>query len=104
MKSTTKYLVGCAFAFSSCVVTATDVREIELRRLFEPSAGELQDEANGRTYIYDGLRDTDIERAMEEQFERVDNMMFIRVKPTDEKGEVLKNKETGEELVEDDGC
>ena len=41
---------------------------------------------------------------MAEQFERLDNMMFIRVKPTDEEGEVLKDKETGEELVEDDGC
>ena len=91
-------------AGTSCIADAADVREIELRRLFEPTQGELTDEASGRIYIYDGLRDTDIERAMEEQFERIDNMMFIREKPTDEKGEVLKDPETGEELVADDGC
>jgi hypothetical protein len=31
-------------------------------------------------------------------------MMFIRVKPTDEKGEVLKDEETGEDVTYDDGC
>jgi hypothetical protein len=98
------FFLGCVAAGASCIADAADVRDIELRRLFEPTAGELQDEAKGRVYIYDGLRDTDVARAMEEQFERVDNMMFIRVKPTDEKGEVLKDEETGEELVEDDGC
>jgi hypothetical protein len=31
-------------------------------------------------------------------------MMFIRRRPTDEKGEVLRDPETGEDLVEGDGC
>jgi hypothetical protein len=97
-------LLGVVFLGVSGVVSAADVREIELRRLFEPTQSELEQETEGRIYIYDGLRDKDVERAMEEEFDRVENMMFIREKKTDEKGEVLKNPETGEAVVEDDGC
>lgn len=83
---------------------AADVSEIERRRLFEPTPGELRAEAAGRIYIYEGLRDTDVERALEEEFKRVQNMMFIRVKPTDEGGEPRKDPKTGAEYVQDDGC
>ena len=83
---------------------ATDVSEIERRRLFEPTSGELRAEAAGRIYIYEGLRDTDVERALEEEFKRVQNMMFIRVKPTDEGGNPRKDPETGAEYVQNDGC
>ena len=55
--------------------------EIERRRLLDPTSGELRAEATSRVYIYEGLRDRDVERALEEEFKRVQNMMFIRVKP-----------------------
>jgi len=80
------------------------VLDIELRRLFEPTKAELQEEAAGRIYIYDGLRDIDVERAMQEEYERIENMMFIREKNTDDKGEVLKDPATGEVVMQDDGC
>ena len=83
---------------------ATDVTEIERRRLFEPTPSELRAEAAGRVYIYEGLRDRDVERAMEEEFKRVENMMFIRVKPTDRNGKPMKDPKTGAEYVQDDGC
>jgi hypothetical protein len=83
---------------------AGDLRDIELRRLFEPTEAELQEEATGRLYIYDGLRDIDVERAMQEEYERIENMMFIREKKTDDKGEVLKDPATGEDVVGDDDC
>lgn len=83
---------------------AADVSEIERRRLFEPTSGELRAEAAGRIYIYEGLRDRDVERALEEEFKRVQNMMFIRVKPTDEGGNPAKDPITGAEYVQDDGC
>jgi len=85
-------------------VWATDVREIELRRLFEPTPAERAREAEGRIYIYDGLRDKDIEQAIDQEFDRVESMMFIREKKTDEKGKVRKNPDTGEAIVQDDGC
>ena len=83
---------------------AGDVRDIELRRLFEPTEAEREEEASGRIYIYDGLRDIDVEEAMDEEYERIENMMFIREKKTDEQGGVLKDPATGEDVVEDDGC
>lgn len=86
------------------LAAADGLRDIELRRLFEPTPAELRAEQAGRIYIYDGLRDTDIERAMEEEFDRLDSMMFIRVKITDQKGEVKKDPDTGVAYVQDDGC
>ena len=94
-----RMLVGaCGAAF------AADVSEIERRRLFEPIEAELRAEADGRIYIYDGLREIDIAHAMDQEFDRVESMMFIRVRSTDEKGELLKDPATGEEFVQDDGC
>jgi hypothetical protein len=72
---------------------AADVRDIEMRRLFQPTQNEIRSEAAGKIYIYDGMRESDIERAMDEEFDRVDNMMFIRVKPT-----------SANEYIVDDGC
>jgi hypothetical protein len=83
---------------------AADISEIEKRRLFEPTEAEVNAEAAGRIYIYEGLSGADIARAMDEEFERVENMMFIRIKKTDENGEVMTDPDTGEALVEDDGC
>lgn len=73
-------LLGVVFLGVSSIVSAADVREIELRRLFEPTPSELAQEEKGRIYIYDGLRDKDVQRAMEQEFDRVENMMFIREK------------------------
>jgi len=81
-----------------------ELRDIELRRLFKPTQPERNQEEKGRIYIYDGLRDKDVERAMDEQFDRVQSMMFIREKKTDDRGQVEKNPETGADVVEDDGC
>jgi hypothetical protein len=91
------------FGVAACV-WATGVSDIELRRLFEPTTSELEQEAKGRIYVYDGLRDKDVEQAVNEEFDRVENMMFIREKKTDEKGEVLTNPDTGDAVVQDDGC
>jgi len=93
--------------FAACaagIVSASDLSAIEKRRLFEPTDAELQQEAKGRIYIYDGLHDTDIARAMDEEFARVENMMFIRVRNTDKNGAPLTDPGTGVPVVQDDGC
>ena len=41
---------------------------------------------------------------MDEEFERVENMMFIRTKKTTAAGEEIKDQDTGRAVVEDDGC
>ncbi|MBK1707150.1 hypothetical protein [Halochromatium glycolicum] len=83
---------------------ADDIREIQMRRLLQPTDAELAQERKGRIYIYESLTHQDIEQAMDDEFERVESMMFIRVPKTDESGDVIKDKETGEVVIEDDGC
>ncbi len=83
---------------------ANDVAAIELRRLLEPTPGELKQEQKGRIYIYDGVRDVDIDTAMDVAFDRIDSMMFIRVRKTDETGKAMRDPTTGEFQVQDDGC
>ncbi|WP_295882450.1 hypothetical protein [uncultured Thiohalocapsa sp.] len=99
-------LSAALMGLCTCIGTAAaaDVSEIELRRLFAPTEAELAAEADGRIYIYDGLTDMDVQRALNEEFERVDNMMFIRTRKTDESGEVKRDADTGAVEYEDDGC
>ena len=63
--------------------------------LFNPSRALLLAEARGRVMIYDGLDNAEVERALDEQFERIEHMMFTRTRHTGPDGEVS---------VEDDGC
>lgn len=91
-------------AFGAGSVEADDLREIQLRRLLEPTPAELAQEREGRIYIYESLTKEDIERAMEAEFNRVESMMFIRVPKTDESGEIMRDEETGDVMVEEDGC
>jgi len=83
---------------------AGDLYEIEKRRLFSPNPAERAAEARGQIYIYDGLRNLDIDHAMDQEFARIENLMFVRTKKTDQTGKVLKSPETGADIVEDDGC
>ena len=41
---------------------------------------------------------------MDSHFDRIQNMMFTRVKRTTDKGELMRDARTGEVLVENDGC
>ena len=75
-----------------------------MRRLFEPTPAELQAERAGRIYIYEGLRDTDIKRAMEEEFDRVKSMMFIRAKRALPRGQANQNPDTDVAYIQDDDC
>ena len=56
------------------------------------------------TTIYDGLKDNDVGRAMDEHFHRVDHMMFTNVVLTSNDGELLRDPVTGEVMTEEDGC
>jgi hypothetical protein len=41
---------------------------------------------------------------VDKEFDRMENMMFIRTKKTDPDGSLRKDPETGQVEVEDDGC
>ncbi len=72
--------------------------------LFQPSNGQLIRESQGLVYIYDGLTDKTVNKAMDNQPDRIKSMMFVNTKLTDNNGDLLRDTETGEILVEDDDC
>ena len=69
--------------------------DYQYKVLFSPSPANLQAETNGRVTIYDGLKSTTVHRAMDEQYDRIENMMFVRT---------VYEQEDGEVEIEDDGC
>ncbi len=85
------------FVISLLASTATPVfanNSFYNKLLFSPSDSMLKAETRGRIMIYDGMDSETIERAMDEQFNRIDNMMFTRIHHV---------QENGEEYVDDDG-
>lgn len=69
----------------------------QLRRLMNPTPVELTNEQRGGVFIYDGLDQKDVNKAMDLNFGRIENMMFIRTRvPSPSEPEVAQ--------VEDDGC
>jgi len=86
-------LLGTALVSTSLVVGAAD--RFQLNTLFNPSKVVLQTEARGRVMIYDGLDEADVDRALDEQFERIEHMMFTHTRKTEPDGTVS---------IEDDGC
>ena len=65
------------------------------KTLFTPSDSMLKAESRGRIMIYDGMDNETVNRAMDEQFDRIDNMMFTRIHYV---------QDDGEEYVDDDDC
>ena len=76
----------------------------QLSVLFNPVDHQYEMERRGRVVIYDGLHDTVIEQALDEQYDRIEGMMFINTVVTDDNGVPLTDPVTGELLVENDGC
>lgn len=81
-------------------------RDWQLKRLHNPSVMHRQAEQNYSIFIYDGLYDTDVVEAMETQFDRLENMMFIRTVITNEDGTPRVDAETlaVETETDDDDC
>jgi hypothetical protein len=63
------------------------------RRLLAPTAAEERLERQGRVHIYDGLHEETVDRAMDTQFDRVQNMMFVGTRYTTETGEVYADND-----------
>jgi hypothetical protein len=69
----------------------------DMRRLMHPTPAELTSEEKGQVYIYDSLEINEINAALDENFDRMQNMMFTRIHHLPPTG-------SGPAEVEDDGC
>jgi len=105
MKTCRTILPATVIVFASSLPIAhADGNAWKMTTLFEPSPAQIEREQKGRVMIYHGMKDTDVNRAMDEQFKRVETMMFTGTIVTDDAGEPLRDPETGDIVVEDDGC
>ncbi len=89
---------------TSIACAETDYREWQLDRIHSPTPQQLAREQAGRVTIYDELWDTDVERAMETQFDRIPSMMFVRTIITEQAGKPVVDEKTGGNVTEDDDC
>lgn len=88
MKGSPKRLVSLIFAallFTLSSAHAYDIYQIKV--LFNPSKSDLEAEAKGRVMIYDSLKNESVDKALNEQFGRIDHMMFVRTQYLQESGE-----------------
>jgi len=79
----------------------------QMELLFDPAAGQMRREQRGSVFIYSGLKESVVERALDEQFDRIEHMLFIRTVHTNKEGEVeLEVGADGTTLVvvQDDDC
>ena len=98
------FRVFCAVSVLSCsvVVHADDEPPValsldyQLRRLVAPTPDERIAENRGSIYIYDSLEAADVDSALDQQFHRIQNMMFVRTRHRPTGG--------GPAEAEDDGC
>ena len=104
-----KTLIAATFLMASMVSVAEafsdeKYEKWQLERLQNPGTTQLTQEMRGRVFIYDGLKDKDVNRILDEQFERLHSMMFIRTVVTDPQGKPKTDPRTGGTMKEDDDC
>ena len=86
-------LLGTLLVLTPFTAGAADV--FQIKTLFAPSKSTLQAESRGRIMIYDGLDEEVVDRALDEQFDRIEHMMFTRIHHAEPDGSYV---------TEDDGC
>jgi len=99
----TTTLIGTASAAADRSRELTSLEKWQLRRLFLPNERELEHERKGNVYIYEGLTDRQVEEALSRQFDRIEYMLFLGTKRTDETGQLLL-KEDGTAAQESADC
>ncbi len=92
LKNISKMIIPALLMASSSASAYDGYQE---KVLFTPSEGILQAEAKGRVMIYDGLNSETVELAVSGQFQRIENMMFVRTQYISEDGDIE---------VEEGGC
>ncbi|MGA7950173.1 MAG: hypothetical protein WCA45_08470 [Thiobacillaceae bacterium] len=81
-----------------------NLHDWQVRRLMQPTTQERRGEQSGKVYIYDGLTDKEVDRALDQHFDRMEAMMFVGTVKTDSQEQPLKDDETGQVMQESGGC
>lgn len=76
----------------------------EAKLMYSPSASMLEAEDRGRVNIISGATEREVHGFMDAGFERIDHMMFVRTIKSAENGTPEIDPQSGEVVVEDDGC
>ena len=71
-----------------------DVDNYSINALLDPSPELLLAESRGRVTIYDGLYDHVVEQALDDQFHRIQSMMFVNT----------RYQEPDEWITQEDDC
>lgn len=93
----TRIVLGIGALVFTATVTAT-ADDWQINRLMAPTPAQLAAEADGAVVIYDGLAAAQVAAAMDQHFERIENMMFTRIHHPPRTGA------GGAVYVEEDGC
>jgi hypothetical protein len=101
------FFVVMSFVLCSTVIAAQgDTMDLmygfQIDQLMEPSEEQLKLEQDGYVFIYDGLKESDIQLALDRYQDRMGSMMFINVVWTDETGKPLIDPYTGQPVTDDD--
>ncbi len=88
-------LIITTIAALSAVTSVHAEDSYQQRVLFNPSENQLDAESRGHIMIYDGMQLSEVNRAMDEHYDRIENMMFVRT---------VIPIEFGDDEVEEDGC
>jgi hypothetical protein len=107
-----KSALSICFVFASCLSADQALAGPEgpvdspwqVKRLLNPNERQVALEQSGKVFIYYGLTDRTVDRAMSANFDRIEHMMFARTIKTDSQGEPLRNRRTGKLIAEEDGC
>lgn len=87
VQSKTGYLASLVLLLPMLHGQASASQGFQERRLLSPTASQQRMEQQGRVYIYDGLHEGTVDQALDTQFDRVQNMMFVAVRHTTDDGE-----------------
>ena len=74
----------------------------QMSMLFPSDSQKTKAWKKHRVFIFTDVRDKDVDRFMETQFDRIDNAMFVGTVVTDDEGKPMRSEKTGKYLKEDD--
>ena len=108
MKNPISYLIIVTYLVwsqnAAANASAPSLERWQMDMIYQPGESVLERESRGFVFIYDGFKETQVDEILDAKFDRMDYMMFTRVKLTDSSGDILLDPETGDEMTADDGC